>query len=120
MNNNCCGCQSPVNEEEMFKLVKPSGLLICDLCAKKVWESYENWHGGGAEPGGRSKPKRRSVTDSVRLKIFKRDGYQCQHCHTRNNLTIDHIYPVSKGGGSEDENLQTLCMQCNTKKGASV
>ena len=31
-------------------------------------------------------------------------------------LVIDHIIPVSRGGTSERENLQPLCVDCNTKK----
>ncbi|HHL0960373.1 TPA: HNH endonuclease [Serratia marcescens] len=116
----CCGCQAPINEEELHKLVNPSGVSVCDSCAKGVWQSYEYWHGGGPVFGDKRKPKRRRVTDSVRLRIFKRDGFRCKHCNTSDDLTIDHIHPVSKGGNSEDENLQTLCMPCNRAKGASV
>lgn len=32
-------------------------------------------------------------------------------------LTVDHILPVSKGGGNELENLQPMCYLCNNKKG---
>ena len=31
-------------------------------------------------------------------------------------LTIDHVFPKSKGGGNEEENLQTLCHDCNRLK----
>jgi 5-methylcytosine-specific restriction endonuclease McrA len=31
-------------------------------------------------------------------------------------LHIDHIVPVSKGGASEMDNLQTLCFDCNEGK----
>ncbi|WP_376698847.1 HNH endonuclease [Serratia marcescens] len=116
----CCGCLSPIDEEEMLKLVYPSGVHVCDHCARKVWESYESWHGGSAVGSAKRKPKRQRVTDSVRLRIFKRDGFCCKHCNTSEDLTIDHIHPVSKGGSSADENLQTLCMSCNRSKGASL
>jgi 5-methylcytosine-specific restriction endonuclease McrA len=31
-------------------------------------------------------------------------------------LHIDHIFPASKGGGSDYENLRFLCEQCNLQK----
>ncbi|RAE55164.1 HNH endonuclease, partial [Burkholderia multivorans] len=31
-------------------------------------------------------------------------------------LEVDHIKPISKGGLSEIENLQTLCWRCNRSK----
>lgn len=33
------------------------------------------------------------------------------------NLTMDHIMPVSRGGKTELENLQPLCRRCNSSKG---
>src|SRR5216683_2707298 len=32
------------------------------------------------------------------------------------NLEMDHIVPVSKGGKTEESNLQTLCRRCNRAK----
>jgi len=52
-----------------------------------------------------------------RANIFRRDGYQCVYCGTRNNLTIDHVTPRSQGGGDSWANLVTACQDCNTKKG---
>ena len=35
-------------------------------------------------------------------------------------LEIDHIIPVSKGGLTEESNLQTLCWKCNRSKSDKI
>lgn len=61
-------------------------------------------------------PRRTRVPDSVRVAVFVRDGGRCRNCHSSNNLELDHLVPVSKGGRSEESNLQTLCRRCNRRK----
>lgn len=56
------------------------------------------------------------VTPILRKNILSRDSYQCLSCQSRQQLTIDHIIPISKGGLTQEENLQTLCRSCNAKK----
>jgi 5-methylcytosine-specific restriction endonuclease McrA len=48
--------------------------------------------------------------------VFIRDGYTCQYCGSRNELTIDHIVPASKGGKNTFENCVAACKPCNNKK----
>lgn len=55
----------------------------------------------------------------IRLFIFSRDGNKCLKCKGADNLTIDHIVPVSKGGVNSLFNLQTLCKSCNSIKKAT-
>lgn len=49
--------------------------------------------------------------------ILRRDGGACLRCGSTDNLTIDHIHPLAKGGHDGDDNLQTLCFACNQAKG---
>ena len=59
-----------------------------------------------------------SVSDRVR--VFSRDNFQCQFCGKQRGdvkIEIDHIIPVSLGGNSKLNNLQTLCRDCNIGKG---
>lgn len=60
-----------------------------------------------------------AITRMQRARILERDGYVCQAdgCGSKEHLCIDHIIPASRGGDSSDDNLQVLCMSCNTKKG---
>jgi hypothetical protein len=54
----------------------------------------------------------------IRWDVWERDDFTCQICGKRKHLSIDHIYPESKGGTLEISNLQTLCRLCNSIKGS--
>ena len=56
------------------------------------------------------------IPDSVRVSVLVRDGGRCRICRSSTNLEIDHLIPVSKGGNSDESNLQTLCRRCNRRK----
>lgn len=46
-------------------------------------------------------------------------GGRCAYCGTKpRKLTIDHVVPISKGGGTVPENIVPACSFCNTSKGA--
>jgi hypothetical protein len=56
---------------------------------------------------------------ALRQELFVRDQWKCRYCGvtvTDQTATLDHMTPVSKGGGSEAENLATCCMMCNSIK----
>ena len=67
--------------------------------------------------------ERGKVSNKMRFAIYKRDGYRCKICgRTQNSafLEVDHIYPIARGGKTTYENLQTLCHDCNVKKGSNI
>ena len=56
------------------------------------------------------------IPDSMRVAVLLRDGARCRKCRSATQLEMDHIIPVSKGGKTEESNLQTLCRRCNRAK----
>lgn len=67
-----------------------------------------------------SQERRAHITRSVRRKVYERDGFACVECDSTEDLSLDHIWPWSKGGSDELDNLRTLCRSCNSRKGARV
>ena len=47
--------------------------------------------------------------------LYRRDDGVCGYCGARAG-TVDHIVPVSKGGGSTWENTVLACGPCNNRK----
>lgn len=62
------------------------------------------------------KNERGKLTASKKQAIKERDHNACTVCGNTDNLVVDHIFPVAKGGFSEPENLRTLCAGCNSGK----
>jgi 5-methylcytosine-specific restriction endonuclease McrA len=47
-----------------------------------------------------------------RLNVFYRDNFTCQYCQGKfksKELTLDHVYPKSRGGPSDWENIVSAC-----------
>ena len=68
----------------------------------------------------RAKKKARVIPKEIRREVLARDNHQCVRCGAKKDLTLDHIFPFSKGGSNTPENLQVLCKACNFSKGNSV
>ena len=66
---------------------------------------------------------RREIPWNLRFKIYKRDSYKCVICGRSPATTfgitlhIDHITPFTKNGKTREDNLRTLCNECNIGKG---
>ncbi len=96
----------PMTEDTIIKLIK---MLESKLSAQAF-----------------AKEQRSLMTKKLRESIKKRDDYTCCTCgnstHEEPNLLleIDHIIPVSKGGLTQQDNLQTLCWKCNRSKSNKI
>ncbi|GAB4437523.1 MAG: HNH endonuclease [Anaerolineae bacterium] len=63
-------------------------------------------------------PRRMSLPVTRRT-VLARDHYTCQYCGdvpVRQQLTIDHVLPRSRGGKTTWENVITACQKCNGRK----
>lgn len=50
--------------------------------------------------------------------VFERWGHACIYCGTPDELTIDHVVPIVRGGTNDPRNLRPACMKCNRRKNA--
>ena len=56
----------------------------------------------------------------TRRNVYKRDGNKCQYCGKKfksEDLNLDHVIPVSRGGKNSWYNVVCSCVSCNLRKG---
>lgn len=65
-----------------------------------------------------------------RQAVFQRDNYTCAYCGvrpgdksrgqlmTKRDFTIDHVWPLSRGGKNSWGNTICACARCNQRKGS--
>ena len=120
------------------------GTKKCDYCGSQFY--YNNRRSihcsvdcSRANRSSRDKPnqyKRRAIIKEAIIErfssreIYERDGWVCQLCGLpvetevsylhRLSPTLDHIYPLSKGGLHMRSNVQTAHRSCNSSKGAKL
>lgn len=87
-----------------------------NIAKRQAWQSTREYQ---------MNEERRRMTPTLRYQILNRDHYRCVVCgrsakedHVK--LHVDHIIPVSKGGKTVPENLQTLCEDCNLGKSDKI
>jgi 5-methylcytosine-specific restriction endonuclease McrA len=54
------------------------------------------------------------------IEILKQHNYRCAYCGTMENITKDHIIPLSKNGSDYASNIQPLCKSCNSRKNDKI
>lgn len=56
----------------------------------------------------------------VRNRILTRGNNRCVKCERTEELEIDHIIPLSRGGKEDEDNMQVLCAKCNREKSNGI
>jgi 5-methylcytosine-specific restriction endonuclease McrA len=61
-----------------------------------------------------------SLTKQEWHTILARFSYRCAYCGSSDQLTQDHVRPLSRGGAHSKENVVPACKPCNCKKQARL
>lgn len=98
----------------MPKLARlPDRIRPLDPPKERGWGA--EWRGSSTQRGyGWAWQKKRE-------RVLKRDAGLCQPCKRRSHITpgcreVDHIVNQARGGGDNEENLQTICPACHKAK----
>lgn len=108
-----------------FRYVSPGGnsTMVCDVVMSiNNLEEFLQYLNEKISYKLSAVRQRTLMTRILREKIKERDSFTCQNCGLSVKdepnllLEIDHIIPISKGGLTTEDNLQTLCWRCNRSK----
>ena len=82
---------------------------VCYMVRAKFYKGYKE---------GRFNPRDLMQNNMAKLRD---DNTHCWYCNCEVNspqeLTIDHLFPRSKGGTNETDNIFLVCKKCNSSKG---
>lgn len=60
------------------------------------------------------------IKNSIKRRLLKETKGLCAHCGTKlkphDNMTVEHVIPLNKGGTNDESNLTVLCDICNKDK----
>jgi 5-methylcytosine-specific restriction endonuclease McrA len=109
--------------------------IPCNKVESKIWtqnnkEQYRknasNYLKNNVEKVYLKNQKRRKlIYENLQFDIkpsFVKKLYEspCVVCGSKNQIEMDHIIPVSRGGTNSEGNLQPLCKKCNLSKGSKT
>lgn len=129
----CADCGEVKNFSEFYKSVanRDGRAYLCKPCSA-IRQSA--WHAANAESNRQRSHRRRSWERAgsgidVDLLWAESDGY-CPDCGTKINRaakwrqpgfgSVDHIFPLSRGGTHTQDNVRLTCLPCNISKGAKI
>ncbi len=123
----CPKCDGIKNRGNVILHTKGRDHYVCKTCKAK---QQKIWYNNHRDEQCQRVIRRRRKLDRELLKeeiisLLDKAQYRCENCEMTNEehktkygyrLTIDHVIPISKGGLTELDNLQILCVRCNSSK----
>lgn len=81
--------------------------IFCEACNREY-----------LPPPSHESIERAKMTNDFRKMVYEQDEYQCVYCgqYPINDIIVEHMNPLSKGGHTLLENCVTACRSCNVKK----
>lgn len=131
-NGHCPECKVCANKRSAKRYAK-EGTKLRKQMAEQRKREYE--HRINIERKSRNRHKEkyrysRNARQSVRNKVLNANEFllldkdlkriynsRCWNCQTNDNISLDHIIPISKGGKHSVGNMLSLCSSCNSSKG---
>ena len=91
-----------------------SKTMLCENCKYKYGSEYSRVH------SNRTRAKKLGLAADLTLlewlDILNSFGWKCAYCNNE-FCQMDHMTPISKGGGTTMDNVIPVCKECNYKKG---
>ena len=145
-----CGVEKPLDEFYKDRGSKRADCKDCHNAASRAWnqknrdesaplsrewreqnkkrraQQLRDWRRANPDAGAQHQQRRRArKRGNGVFAISPRDMRRlergsCASCGAQDNLHIDHIVPIAKGGTHSIGNLQILCSTCNCSKGAKL
>ena len=109
--------------KKVTKIVNTTAYLFEGACKKMLSDINKDFY--EKEKTVARIDKAKNPSNRVRrFSILERDGFKCRVCGRGIDegviLEVDHRYPKCLGGDNNDDNLWTLCKDCNRGKHARV
>ena len=108
--------QSHAQGNAQAQVTRTARVCSTDGCPEVVLgSSYCDTHMPAPWAGSTRAQQRPIGWARIRARVLRRDGNVCQYCGSP-ATEVDHVVPVSRGGGHALSNLVASCHGCNADK----
>lgn len=85
-----------------------------------IEQAFDGFGFSRYEPEPKKASNRRPISKQKLIAVMQKSGSVCSACGFGDDLHVDHILPLSRGGTNDLDNLQMLCSRCNLSKGTKT